>query len=326
MNTQKAMPAQPSRTRNQAMLALIGISAIWGFSYPIIKDATAGYPVGAFLLLRFGVAIVAMVLVSARTLLQPALWSRCNTRALLLALLTGLVDFVGFLSQTLGLQTTASGTAAFITALYVVIVPLLMLAARRAPRGLPQWIPMALSLAGLTCLLGQGASFEIGPGEVWLMLSALAFAMQIVLTGLLPGDINALALVTIQLIPCVLGASVLALADATPLPALPAETLWPVLYLGIVPAALATVGQTWAQRHVSANQTALVFCTEPVWGALAGALWVGERFTTIGAFGCALILLAMAWPQLKIVINRHRTQPSMLCAIAVCDDQRDATR
>ncbi len=282
-----------TRSRGRAMLVLVLFSAVWGFSFPIIKDATVGYPVSAFLLLRFSTAMVAMLLVSWRALLSRALWARRNHRALLLAFLAGLANFVGFETQTVGLQTTSPGSAAFITALYVVLVPLILVMIRRISCHNRLWASVLLSVVGLACLFGQRASFSVGIGAGWLLLTAVAFALQIVLTGMLPAGVNMLALVSVQLLVCTMGAILFAFADPSPWPALPPDTLTAAIYLGIVATAVGTVAQTWAQRHVAANETALIFCSEPAWGALASVMLASESFTAFGGLGCALMLLGM---------------------------------
>ena len=119
------------RWRWQAVAALIGIAAIWGFTAPIIKDATSGFSISLVLLLRFSVALAALMFVSWRTLPSSALWSRRNRAWLNLAFAAGLADFAGFAAQTIGLQTTTPGKATFITGLSVVMVPLILAAARR---------------------------------------------------------------------------------------------------------------------------------------------------------------------------------------------------
>jgi drug/metabolite transporter (DMT)-like permease len=203
------------------------------------------------------------------------------------------------------------GKAAFITGLYVILVPLISAALRqRGHQNSPSklWIAIGLSVAGMACLIGQERSFAFGIGDAWLLLAALAFAMQIVLIGLLPKDMDARVLVTIQMTVCLLCAAawvvVGQLAGSVALTVPQPSTLWAVLYLGIVCIAIATVAQTWAQRSVTANETALIFCTEPAWGALAGVLLAGEQFTGLGLLGCALMLLGMAWPELQAVMTR----------------------
>jgi drug/metabolite transporter (DMT)-like permease len=290
-------------TRTHAIFTLISIAIIWGFAGPLIKDATNGLSVGLFLVMRFGVALMGLVVVSRQTL-----WSRYNSATLVLAFVVGIFNFVGYATQTIGLQTTTPGKASFIIGLSVVFVPLILAMSWRGHRcrersgGL--WTPVALSVVGLACLVGQDLSLDFRVGDGWMLLSALAYAVQIVLTGRLTKDVSVLSLATIQTTTCLLGSGVLALAEfpqnpfVPALTALSAHTGFVIVYLGLVAAAGAMVAQTWAQRHIPANYAALILCTEPVWGAIAGVLLAGERFTIIGLVGCTLMLLGMAWPEL----------------------------
>ena len=99
---------------------MLMIAVIWGFTFPMVKDAIAGFPVYSFLALRFAIASVVLLALTWRSLRAiPRKW-------MLAALLAGLVDFAGFALQTFGLQTVSPGRTAFITGLYGAMVPLMM--------------------------------------------------------------------------------------------------------------------------------------------------------------------------------------------------------
>lgn len=238
--------------------------------------------------------------------IAPSLWrrrrvlqlrTRGNLRWLGPALLVGLADFFGYATQTIGLQTTMPGKATFITGSSVVMVPLILLALRREGRPAP-WLPIILSVIGLVCLVGQDLSFEFVVGDGWALLSALAFALQIILISELPKDIDPLLLAAVQMLVCLICAVGLMLSESTQSPTLSPHILSAAIYLGMAVTATATVGQTWAQRYVPANVTALILCAEPVWGVFAGVILAGEQFTKVGLLGCGLMLLGMAWPEL----------------------------
>lgn len=179
-------------SRLRAITTLIGVAAVWGFTGPIIKDATHGYPVSLFLALQFGIALAALLTVSGRTLLSRSLWSPHNRKWLALAFLAGVADFAGYATQTVGLQTTTPGKAAFIVGLSVVMVPVILTVTRRRDGRSGLWLPVALSVIGLAFLVGQAMSFEFVVGDGWVLLSAFAFAVQIVLIGMLPKGMNPL--------------------------------------------------------------------------------------------------------------------------------------
>lgn len=118
----------PARAHLAADLALLGVTAIWGSTFVLIKGALAAYPALPFLAVRFGVAALAML---------PVVWlGRRRARAgdLLVGAGVGVLLFAGSALQTLGLAETDASKAGFITGLSVVLVPLLVaLVWRRLP-------------------------------------------------------------------------------------------------------------------------------------------------------------------------------------------------
>jgi drug/metabolite transporter (DMT)-like permease len=139
-------------------------------------------------------------------------------------------------------------------------------------------------------------SFSLGDGLV--VLCAFAFAAQIVMVGLFPKDLDPKPLATLQALACFGAAALFAVVNDRPLPALPMDTLGAALFTGLLATALALVVQTWAQRHTPTSHAALIFCTEPVWGAMAGVMLFGEVFTPLAVIGCGLMLVSMLVPDM----------------------------
>lgn len=296
---------QSTPSRWQAGVALMSVTAIWGFAGPIVKDATVHCPVELFLMLRFGIAFVVLCLTSRpswKALAQmPSGLAGGHFKWIALAVLVGLVEFAGYAAQTVGLQTTAPGKAAFIGSMSVIFVPLFMWVIRPRERHHSLWISVGLAVVGLFCLMWQNLAWQVQTGDAWVLLSAIAFALQVILVSHLPKHIHSATLVTVQIGVCTLGATVLFFcnsASTISLAALPQSTLIASVYLGIVSTVIGTIAQNWGQRRLSANHTALIFCAEPVWGLLASVVLAGETFTELGILGCGLILVAMAWSAL----------------------------
>jgi len=296
---------QSTPSRWQAGVALMSVTAIWGFAGPIVKDATVNCPVELFLMLRFGIAFIVLCVTSRpiwKSLAKlPSGLASGHFKWIALSILVGLVEFAGYAAQTVGLQTTAPGKAAFIGSMSVIFVPLFMWALRPRERHNGLWVSVALAIVGLLCLMWQNLAWEIQIGDAWVLLSAIAFALQVILVSHLPKHIHSATLVTVQIGVCTLGATILFFCNAattTNLSTLPQSSLIASAYLGIVSTVIGTIAQNWGQRRLSANHTALIFCAEPVWGLLASVVLAGEKFTELGLVGCGLILLAMAWSAL----------------------------
>ncbi len=280
--------------------SMLMIAIIWGATFPMVKGAVENFPVFSFLAVRFAIASVALLVLTWRSLRTiPRKW-------VVWGLVTGLMNFAGFALQTSGLQSIAPGRAAFITGLYGALVPLMLAFIGRGKITRVMWAAIALSVTGLMFLFWRDLTFSFSPGDGLVMLSAVAFAAQIVMVGLFPRELDPKPMATLQALACFGAAAVFALVTDRPLPALPADTLGAALFTGILATALALAVQTWAQRHTPTTHAALILCTEPVWGAIAGVMMFGEVFTPLAVIGCALMLLSMAAPDLAGILRSLR--------------------
>jgi len=136
------------RTAATPLLALVVVTAIWGYTFVPVQKAVAVYPLFAFLAVRFAISTATLAPFawgSLRTLPRRG-WAAGLGAGTLLALAYGL--------QTAGLELTTVTSTGFITGLYVVFTPLIALAAFRTPVPAPVWVGVVLSLAGLLLLSG----------------------------------------------------------------------------------------------------------------------------------------------------------------------------
>ena len=290
-----AMRAAGTRKSLVADTSMLSIAIIWGFTFPMVKDAVTGFPVFSFLAIRFAIASLALLVLTWRLVrFVPVKWA-------LFALAAGLVNFAGFALQTYGLQTVSPGRTAFITGLYGAMVPLMLAFIGRGRITRPVWVAISLSVLGLACLFWQDLALSISTGDFLVILCAAAFAAQIVMVGFFPKQLDPRPLATLQAIACFVAAAGFAVLVDRPLPAVPLNTLGAAAFTGILATALALLVQTWAQRHTPTSHAALIFCTEPVWGALAGLALFGEVFTPLAVLGCVLMLLGMMAPDLAVL-------------------------
>ena len=156
-----------------ATFALIGVTAVWGSTFPIMKDLIERVPVADFLAVRFAIAALVLAVPAAgrlRSLGRPG-WVAGVSLGLLLA--------AGYALQTAGLQRTTVSSAGFITGLYVVFTPLLALAVFRTRVGGAVWVGVALAVVGLAMLTGVGAGDPVG--DLLVLLGSAAYSVQIVL-------------------------------------------------------------------------------------------------------------------------------------------------
>jgi drug/metabolite transporter (DMT)-like permease len=266
-------------------LALIGVAAVWGGTFVVVKDAVSKYPLYAFLALRFGIAVVAFAAVF------PSSVRRLRRDTLGVGLLAGLLLTAGYVLQTWGLQDTTASKAAFITGMFVVITPVMQAVVLRLPPRPVTALGVVLAVAGLWLLSGGGpGGWNVGDTRV--LLCAVAYAAHIIVLGSVGRRHEVLPLTLVQLATVGLLCAAASLAmERSPLPT--DASVWLALLLtGVLASAVAFAVQTYAQRHLSPTRTALILITEPAFGGLFG-WFAGERLGIGGIAGAALILAGM---------------------------------
>ncbi|BBO32751.1 DMT family transporter [Lacipirellula parvula] len=210
----------------------------------------------------------------------------------------GLTMYFVYALQTAGLQTISSSKSAFITALYVPIVPLLQWAVMRKPPRLMSWIGIALAFTGLMLLAGpEPGSLGMGRGEVLTLLGTFAIAVEIILIGHFAPSVDSRRVTLIQ-------CAVTAVLSWGTMPVL-GESLpnfsWTLV---IIAAGLGLVGGTiqlamnWAQRSVSPTRATLIYSGEPVWAGIVGRI-AGERLPMMAIVGALLIVAGVVVSELR---------------------------
>jgi len=264
-----------------AVLVLLAVTAVWGVTFVQVKDAVAVYPLFAFLAVRFAIATA---------VLAPAAAGRMRGLgrggAAASALLGGLLA-AGYALQTAGLERTTVSSTGFVTGMYVVLTPLIVLAAFRERAPAAVWGGVVLSTVGLALLAGvHGGS---PAGDLLVLGGAAVYSLQIVLMERFAPHYDPVAFTTGEMAAAFAGLGAVALARRE-LAAPHGWTVWGALLVtGIFASALAFLAQTWAQRRTSATRTALAFALEPVWTALFGITLAGDRLGAAGWGGCAAI-------------------------------------
>ena len=281
-----------------ALLALILVTAVWGFTFVQVKDAVALYPLFAFLAVRFAIASVVLAVPAAGRMrsLGRRGWVAGASLGLLLA--------AGYALQTAGLERTTVSSAGFITGLYVVFTPLLGLLLFRTPVGRAVWIGVALAVAGLAMLSGVGSG-DPG-GDLLVLAGSAAYSLQIVLMERYAPRYDAVAFTQAEMLAAFGGFAVVAVAlGQVELPR--GWTVWSALLVtGIFASALGFLVQTWAQRRISAARTAIAFAMEPVFAGLFGFWLAGDRLGLLGWGGCAVIMagILVAEPEAGRTLRR----------------------
>jgi len=188
-------------------LLLVVITMIWGGTFLTVHHALKYTGPLFFVGARFLIAASLLALLTLRTLGRP---TRTELGA---GTLIGAAIGAGYAMQTLGLQTIPSSTSAFITALYVPLVPLLQWLLLRRPPSLMACVGITLAFGGLVLVAHpEGASFTFGAGEYWTLFSTVAIALEILLISASSARVDARRVTVIQLLVAS-GLSFLAITD-----------------------------------------------------------------------------------------------------------------
>jgi len=271
------------RPRVAAVGLLVVTAMAWGSTFVVVKHAIDGAPVAEFLSWRF--LLAGAILVAWR----PRALGRLGWRGAFQGMLLGLVLAAGYLLQTYGLETTPAAVSGFLTGLQVVFTPLIAWTILRHRPGGRTWLAIAVATSGLALITLRGVSF--GAGEALTLASALAFALQMVMLGRWATAKDAYGLATMQLLTVGVASTIIAAPNGLSLPS-SAEMWGAVVLTAVAATAFAFVAQTWAQSHLSATATAVVFTTEPVFAALFAAL-AGEQMGWAVVAGGGLVVAAM---------------------------------
>jgi drug/metabolite transporter (DMT)-like permease len=267
-----------------AVLGLVFVTAVWGYTFVVVRDAVLIYPVVPFLSLRFCFAAL---------LLTPLLLrGHADLRA---GLVPGLALGAGYLCQTLGLQYTTASQAGLLTGLFVVMTPALETVIYRTIPRRATVAAVAAAFAG-TALLAAPSGGSVGRmelvGDGLEVLTAVAFSIHLLLlgratTGRSSGQL-AFAQIATAAVAFTVGASI---THGYPRPS---GEVWTAL---AITAGLATALAFWiqsrVQQYLSPSRTALVLVLEPAFATLFGSLLAGDSFTRVQAAGAALILVSI---------------------------------
>jgi drug/metabolite transporter (DMT)-like permease len=280
-------------------LVLLLSTLIWGATFPATKAALDQVSTLTFLFVRFlvgaGLALALVLMVSGRLGFERDLLRRAAIATVWL--------FLGYITQTLGLESTTASNSAFITTFYVVLVPLFMLRFDRQT-----WSAAALAVVGLWFLINPSQS--VNTGDLWTLACAAAFAAHIASLERYTRQGDAWSLFVWQMVLVTAVFSVTVTWEPKPLSGLYAT---PVLLTAFVVTGVLATGafavQIWAQQRLPAQKVALIFALEPVYAAWLAWYFLGEQMGLRGWIGSALVLTAVVLGSLSLQSIRPVVSP-----------------
>lgn len=263
---------------------LLGVAAIWGGAFVVMKDTLHRLDVNSFLAWRFIIATAILIL------LRPQALGHIDRKFLFKGALIGTFLGAGYILQSFGLTMTTVAKTGFITGLYVVFTPLFAALVLRKRINRWQWISVALATLGLALLSYNGVN--IATGDVLVFLSAAAFAAHIVALGEWSSAMDVYALAIVQLGTCAVITTLASLKSGFHLP--PDHGVWwAIIYTAVFATSVAFIFQTWAQSFMPATTVAVVLTMEVVFAAWFGVWFGHETMRTKILFGGLMVIAAM---------------------------------
>ena len=209
----------------------------------------------------------------------------------------GLAMFVGVTLQQVALLYTTAGKTAFITTLYIVLVPLATVLLGHRVRAV-QWGGAVLAFAGVYFLSAHGET-TINTGDLLVLICSFFWMAQILLIDRFARTVDAIELCWMQMIVCTVGSAVLAAVYET----FVWMELWnavvPIVYAGVLSCGVAYTCQILGQAYVEPTQAAILMSTEAIFAALAGWIVLGETMNAVQILGCVLLLGGALMAQLR---------------------------
>lgn len=282
-----------SQSPKAAQIALIVITMIWGGTFLAVQYALNFSTPMFFVGCRFAVATLAIFLISMKSMRGLTLKETMAGTAI------GVLIAIGYGTQTIGLQTILSSESAFLTALYVPLVPILMWIIFQKRPPLMTWVGTALAFIGLIFLTGNGfSSINFSYGQILTLICAFAVALEILLIGYFAGKVNLRRVTVIQL-------AVASLLSFASMPMVGEHSIpnfsWGLVIIAValgLASALIQFVMNWAQRMVDPTRAAIIYAGEPVWAGVIGRI-AGERLTLLALFGGLLVVLGILVSELK---------------------------
>lgn len=213
-------------------------------------------------------------------------------------ILCGIPLFLACNLQQMGLLDTDAGKSGFLTAMYIVIVPIIGIFLKKKPTIM---VPISVTIAvvGLYCLSCVGVT-QISTGDLLTLACAFMFAVQITVVDMLAGDLDALRLNAIQALVCgVLSLIVVLFAEEPSWSGL-ADCALPLAHAGFLSMGAAYALQILGQKNLEPTTAALIMSLEAVVAVVCGALILNETMTKWEIIGCALVFIAVVLSQIPI--------------------------
>lgn len=275
-----------------ADMSLLLVAIVWGGGFIAVKDALDSVAPFYIMTMRFGISAIIMLLVFRKKI------KHITKNQLAAGTLVGLLLFLGFAAQTIGMKYTTAGKNAFLTGTNVVIVPFLYWIISKIKPDIYSLVSAFLCFIGIGMLTLDGGIY-IGLGDGLTLICAVFFAAHIVSIGFFTEKVGAITLVILQLGSAAIFSLIAALIYE-PMPTqMNSDTIFAIGYLAIFCTMFAFIIQNIAQKYTTPTHAAIILCLESVFGSILSVLMLNEIFTSKMVIGCLIMFMAIITTETK---------------------------
>ena len=293
-----------------SLLLLLG-SVIWGAAFAAQRMGMDHVPPFTFSGVRMmlaGLVMIPAAILAKKKNGMAAVPAEIRREQRKGGLLCGLLLFAATSLQQIGLVYTSAGKAGFITALYVVLVPVAGWLFLRKQPGRTIWAGVGLAVAALYLLCIPETGFRMEHGDAYVLGCAVCFTGQILCVDHYAPRVDSFTLARDEfLITGGLSMIIALLTEEIRLEGI-LEAAVPILYAGVLSGAVGYTLQIIGQRDVNPTIASLLMCLESVFAVLTGVILLGERMTGREAAGCVLMFTAVILAQLSTAMREKHAQ------------------
>ena len=283
-------------------LCLLGTAVIWGFALVAQRDSMSvmgPFMYSAIRMFLGSAALVPVFIISDRIKRRSSRTEQTAESGRILlkgGIIAGIVVFLSMNLQQVALTSTDAGKTAFITALYIVLVPILGIFLKRRTN-INNWIGAGIGVAGLFFLCVT-SDFTVATGDMLLLTGSFGWAVQIFIIDHFAPKVNAAKLISVQFFVAGLLSLTVALITETNTIEAVISSIPSLLYTGIMSSGIAYTLQAVGQKYANPTTASVILSTESLFGALAGFIFLNEVMSGRELLGCVLMMTAVIIAQL----------------------------
>ena len=284
--------------RNSLLLLLTAF--IWGAAF--VAQSVGGEAVGCFTFNGVRSLIGALVLLPVIWLMdakkKEELEQKEDQKTLIIGgICCGVMLCIASNFQQFGISFTTVGKAGFITAMYILIVPILGLFMKKKA-GFKVWLGVVLAMMGLYLLCMTSESFSLSKGDFLVLICAGFFSLHILIIDYFSPKVDGVRMSCIQFLVCGIISMIMAFIFETPDVSAILSGWLPILYAGVLSCGVAYTLQIVGQKNMDPTVASLILSLESVFSVLAGWLILDQTLSLRELFGCVLMFLAIILAQL----------------------------